>query len=116
VYRYDPPRHRLLLRSRGDPRDDLAKAALEQDWVAEAPAILVLGAVYERTARRYGKRAPRYVHMEMGHAAQNVYLQAVALDLGTVIVGAFHDRQLHRVLGLPDEVEPLGVMPLGRPR
>ena len=116
VYRYDPRRHRLVLRGAGDRREALAKAALEQDWVAEASVVLVLGAVVERTARRYGRRGPRYVHMEVGHAAQNVYLQAVALDLGTCMVGAFHDRRLHRVLDLPDEVEPLAVMPVGAPR
>jgi len=116
VYRYEPQRHRLLLHAKGDPRSELADAALEQEWVAEAPSVLVIGAVYGRTERKYGRRAPRYVHMEMGHAAQNVSLQAVALDLGTVVVGAFHDDQLARVLRLPEDVEPLGVMPIGKRR
>ncbi|UCE85090.1 MAG: SagB/ThcOx family dehydrogenase [Deltaproteobacteria bacterium] len=116
VYRYDPRRHRLLLHAAGDPRKALSDAALEQEWVAEAPVVLVLAAVYERSAHKYGERAPRYVHIEVGHAAQNVYLQAVALELGTVMVGAFHDRALKEVLRLPSEVEPLGVMPVGKPR
>jgi SagB-type dehydrogenase family enzyme len=116
VYRYEPGRHRLTLHAEGDLRNELAVAALEQDWVAEAPAVLVLSAVYARTARKYGARAPRYVHMEVGHAAQNVYLQAVALDLATVMVGAFHDRRLQQVLRLPSELEPLGLMPVGKPR
>jgi SagB-type dehydrogenase family enzyme len=116
VYRYDPRRHRLVLGSEGDPRAGVARAALSQDWVAEAPAIVVLAAVYERTARKYGERAPRYVHMEVGHAAQNVYLQAVALGLGTTMVGAFHDEQVARVLGLPRHAKPLGLLPVGKPR
>jgi SagB-type dehydrogenase family enzyme len=116
VYRYDPVRHRLSLHAEGDLRNELAVAALEQDWVAEAPAVLVLSAVYARSSRKYGTRAPRYVHMEVGHTAQNVYLQAVALDLGTVMVGAFHDRRLQRVLRLSGELEPLGLMPVGKPR
>jgi len=116
VYRYEPARHQLLRVAAGDVRRDLARAALEQDWVADAPGILVLAGVYERSARKYGQRAPRYVHMEVGHAAQNVYLQAVALDLGTVVVGAFQDSQLAHVLKLPAEVQPLGVMPVGHPR
>jgi SagB-type dehydrogenase family enzyme len=116
TYRYDPQRHRLLPLSRRDVRRQLAAAALEQDFVAKAPAILVLAAVYERTARKYAGRAPRYTHMEMGHAAQNVYLQSVALGLGTCMVGAFRDEQLKQVLELPEEVEPLGVMPIGKPR
>ncbi len=116
VYRYEPRRHRLVLHAAGELRGPLAEAALEQEWVAEAPAILVLCAVYQRTARKYGRRAPRYVHMEVGHAAQNVYLQAVSLGLGTSMVGAFRDEPLARLLSLPGEVVPLGVMPVGKPR
>lgn len=116
VYHYDPRRHRLLPQIVGDVRNALADAALEQEWVADAPALLVLAAAYQRTARKYGARAPRYVNMEVGHAAQNIYLQAVALDLGTVMVGAFRDRELKRVLRLPTHVEAVGVMPVGKPR
>ncbi|MBW2267254.1 MAG: SagB/ThcOx family dehydrogenase [Deltaproteobacteria bacterium] len=116
VYHYDPRRHRLLPHVNGDVRSALAKAALEQEWVAEAPALLILAAVHRRTARKYGRRAPRYVYMEVGHAAQNIYLQAVALDLGTVMVGAFRNRELERVLRLPADVEAVGVMPVGKPR
>jgi SagB-type dehydrogenase family enzyme len=116
LYRYDADEHQLRPESRGDLRAALAKAALEQYWMAEAPAILVLAAVYERTAQKYGDRAPRYVHMEVGHAAQNVYLQALAIDLGTTLVGAFRDRQVARVLGLPHGTEPLALLPVGRPR
>jgi SagB-type dehydrogenase family enzyme len=116
VYRYDPRRHRLVLESAGDARAAVAKAAVGQDWVAEAPAILVLAAVYERTARKYGERAERYVHMEVGHAAQNVYLQAGALGLGTTMVGAFRDEDLARALGLAGPSKPLGLLPVGKPR
>lgn len=116
IYHYDPRRHRLLLESEGDARTGVAGAALAQDWVAEAPAIVVLAAVSERTARKYGERAPRYVHMEAGHAAQNVYLQATALGLGTTLVGAFRDGDLVRVLRLPGNVKPLGLLPIGKPR
>jgi SagB-type dehydrogenase family enzyme len=116
VYRYDPRRHRLSFRSEGDVRAGVAEAALGQDWVADAPAIVVLAVVYERTARKYGERAERYVHIEVGHAAQNVYLQAAGLGLGTTMVGAFRDEELARVLGLPEHTEPLGLLPVGVPR
>jgi len=116
VYRYEPTRHRLVLEREGDRRGDVAKATFGQDWVAEAPAIVVVAAVYQRNARKYGERAARYVHMEVGHAAQNVYLQAGALGLGTTMVGAFHDERLARVLGLPGQVKPLGLLPVGKPR
>jgi SagB-type dehydrogenase family enzyme len=116
VYRYEPERHRLLLRGEGDVRERVAEAALGQDWVADAPAIVAFAGVYRRTARKYGERAPRYVHMEVGHAAQNVYLQATALGLGTTMVGAFRDDELVSALGLPGQTQPLGLLPVGRPR
>jgi SagB-type dehydrogenase family enzyme len=116
VYHYQPSRHQLVLVTEGDVRVGVARAALGQDWISEAPAILVLGAVYERTERKYRQRTARYVHIESGHAAQNVYLQAEALGLGTTIVGAFHDGDLTRVVGLPGRVKPLALLPVGRPR
>lgn len=116
VYRYDPRRHRLVVASKGDARAGLARAALGQDWLAEAPVTIVLAAVFERTAKKYGKRATRYVHIEVGHAAQNVYLQATALGLGTTMVGAFRDAEVARVVGLPKDARPLGLLPVGKPR
>ncbi len=116
LYRYEPGLHRLVLASRGDRRSAITEATFGQDWVADAPAILLVAAVERRTARKYGKRAARYVHMEVGHAAQNVYLQAAALGLATTMVGAFGDEELSRVLGLPDRERPLALLPVGRPR
>lgn len=115
THHYEPQRHRLRAVAKGDARAAIAKSALEQSWVAEAPALLVLAAVVDRSADKYGARAERYVHMEVGHAAQNVYLQAAALGLGTCLVGAFDDVQLQRVLRLPAEVTVLGIMPVGHP-
>ena len=93
----------------------MAAAALEQSWLNDAPVTIVITAVYERTARKYKQRAERYVHMEVEHAAQNVHLQAVALDLGTVVVGAFDDAEVKRVLTLAVNEEPLCLMPVGKP-
>ena len=116
VYRYLPQDHELVRVAEGDIRTKLAAAALEQDWLSDAPVTIVVTAVYARTARRYKQRAERYVHMEVGHAAQNVHLQAVALDLGTVVVGAFDDAQVKRVLGLAGNEDPVCLMPVGKPR
>jgi SagB-type dehydrogenase family enzyme len=115
VYDYDPRPHRLQPRAPGDLRRALGDAAFEQDWLAEAPAVIALGAVPERSQCKYGRRALRYVHMEAGHAAQNVCLQAVALSLASVVVGAFRDRAVHELLGLPPEVQPLLLLPVGVP-
>ena len=100
-------------RGQGDLRRPLAAAALQQDWLAQAPVAVVFSAVVARTARKYGERAGRYVHMEVGHAGQNLFLQAGALDLGTVVVGAFRDDSVAGLLQLPDDVQPLLLMPVG---
>ncbi len=114
VYRYLPHQHHLLRVVAGDKRPQLAAAALEQSCVRRGAVVLVFTAVYERTTRKYGQRGITYVHMEVGHAAQNVCLQAVALDLGTVVIGAFRDRQVQQALHLPPHEQPLYLMPLGK--
>ncbi|MBA5942811.1 MAG: SagB/ThcOx family dehydrogenase [Methanophagales archaeon] len=114
VYRYEPEGHRLVRVLESDKRVELSRAALGQAWVREGAVSIVFSAVYERTTRRYGDRGIRYVHMEVGHAGQNVHLQAVSLNLGTVVVGAFHDEEVKRVLNLPDDEQPLYIMPVGR--
>jgi SagB-type dehydrogenase family enzyme len=115
VYRYSPQDHALRLHLADDRRRELAAAALEQSAVEDASAVLVIAAVYARTARKYGTRAERYVHIEVGHAAQNVYLQAQALGLGTVIIGAFDDEAVGRVLELDPAEASLALMPVGTP-
>jgi SagB-type dehydrogenase family enzyme len=117
VYHYEPQGHRLALHQQGDLRSALYTVALRQEPVLEAPAVFVITAVYERTESKYGKeRSPRYVHLEAGHAAQNLLLQAVALDLGAVPVGAFIDDQVKETLQLPDDHQPLYLIPVGHPK
>lgn len=116
VYHYQAVANRLSKTRTGDQRRSLARSALAQTWIADAPAVVVFAAVYTRTTRKYGERGERYVHMEVGHAAQNLFLQAAALGLDTVVVGAFRDDQLADVLQLPAEVQPLVLMPVGRKR
>ncbi len=114
VYRYLPGSHELELVQAGDISDALTAAALRQAFVRQAAANIVLAGVYARTAGRYGDRAVRYVHMEAGHVGQNVALQAVALGLGTVMIGAFQDDEVARVVGMAAEEEPLYIIPVGR--
>ena len=116
TYRYRPDDHRLRPVASGDPGPALASAALDQQWVHRAPVVLVIAGVYSRTTGKYGQRGRRYVHIETGHAAQNVYLQAEALGLATVMVGAFSDTEVRAALDLPDDHVPLALMPLGHRR
>jgi len=115
VYHYDGQNHLLSLRISQDVRAELAEAALGQDSIAVAPLSLVICAIYDRTLMRYNVRGERYVFMEVGHAGQNIYLQATALALGTVAVGAFHDEKVRRILQLDENQRPLYILPIGKP-
>ena len=114
VYKYRPPEHELIKVRNGDVRDELTVAALGQTWVGEGAIVIVFSAVYERTTQKYGDRGIKYVHMEAGHATQNVYLKAVSLNLGTVVVGAFKDDEVRKILNMPDKEHPLYIMPVGK--
>jgi SagB-type dehydrogenase family enzyme len=115
VYRYRPAGHDLTLVVGGDVHASLEAASLNQQWVGDAPVDIVVAAVYERTTGTYGERGVRYVHMEAGHAAQNLYLQATGLGLGAVVVGAFYDEDVQALLHMPPEETPLYIIPVGRP-
>lgn len=113
VGHYVPKRHELEETGRTDVRAALAAASLGQTFVAEAPVVFVITGVYARTAAKYGDRAARYVHIEAGHAAQNILLVAASLGLGSVPVGAFADEAVRRVIGAAKEETPLYVIPVG---
>ena len=114
VYKYCSHGHKIVNIAKGDLRSELASAALGQRSTNNGAIALVLAAVYERTTDKYGRRGIQYVHIEVGHAAQNVYLQSVSLGLGTVFLGAFHDDRVKNLLNMPDAERPLGIMPIGR--
>lgn len=114
VYRYRPESHTMVRVRDGDQREALCQVALNQEYVSRGAIDIVIAAIYARTTGKYGERGIKYVHMEAGHAAQNIYLQAVGLKLGTVTIGAFDDDGVKRVLGLPDNEEPLYIMPVGK--
>jgi len=97
----------------GDMRHSLAEAALSQPSVISAPMDIVFVADYRRTAVKYGERGKRYVHMEVGHAAQNVLLEAQLLGLGAVTIGAFDDSAVNKLLKLPKEQTALYIISVG---
>jgi SagB-type dehydrogenase family enzyme len=114
VYRYRPQEHDLARIQSGDKREAIARAAVGQMWIAEAQAVLVVGAVFERTTSKYSNHGRRYVHMEAGCAAQSVSLQVADLGLGTTVVGAFRGDRVARLIGAKDDVTPLLLMPVGK--
>ncbi len=112
VYHYSLSRHAIEPVVKQDVRKRLSRAALGQTMIEEAPISIVIAAAYDRTTGHYGQRGIRYVHMEVGHAAQNVSLQAIALHLGTVMIGAFEDSAVREILGISED--PLYIIPVGK--
>ncbi len=113
LFHYIPQGHRLKKISSEDVRRGLSQAALGQPWVAEAAIDIIICAVYERATSRYGQRGIRYTDIEVGHAAENIHLQAVALGLSSVPIGAFRDEAVSKILSLPEDERPLYIIPVG---
>jgi len=114
IYKYNPRNHSIEKIESGDKRMEISNASLKQEAIEECSALVIITAIYERTSVKYGDRSERYVHMEVGHAGQNIYLQAVSLGIGTVMMGAFQDEALKKVLKLPTNEFPLAIYPLGK--
>lgn len=115
LFAYDPPHHRLVRRTGDDLRPAMQWAAGAQEAVGDSPAVFVIAAVPARSTRKYGSRGERYVHLEAGHTAQNLLLEATALGLGAVPIGAFDDARLREVLDLPGGHDVLYLIPVGEP-
>jgi SagB-type dehydrogenase family enzyme len=114
VYRYRRDAHALEPVIKGDRRDQLFRVSLRQSAITDAPVVMVITAVPSRIEPRYGNLAPRFIAMEAGHAAQNVYLQSVPLGIGTVVIGAFDEAGVSEVLQLPHSERPLYILPIGK--
>ena len=115
LYRYNNRSHRLDRLDERDRRDDLCRAALGQTPVRQAPAVFLITGVGRRITAKYGNRGMRYMLMEAGHVAQNICLQTTALDLGSVAIGAFSDREAADILKLNPEESPLYIIAVGKP-
>jgi SagB-type dehydrogenase family enzyme len=114
IYHYLPRDNAIFCTQKGDRRNALAAAAFGQSWLADAALTLVFAARYGRTTGKYGRRGIQYVHIEVGHAAQNALLTAVALNLGAAEVGAFDDKRVASVMELSREETPLYLLPVGQ--
>ncbi|MGM0681372.1 MAG: SagB/ThcOx family dehydrogenase [Thermodesulfobacteriota bacterium] len=113
IYKYRPHGQEMVAVSFGDKRDELARQSYGQMWIAQAQAVVVICAVYERVTGKYGDRGVRYVHIEAGCAAQNLSLAGYGLGLGSTVVGAFSDSGVEKVIGTQKKEQPLIVMPVG---
>ena len=114
LYKYNSKDHSIRCTISEDLRKEASSAAYNQKMIKDAPAVLFYSAAYERCSKKYGERGKeRYVCMDLGHSAENVYLQAEALHLGTCAVGAFSDEALKKLFQLPADEEPIYMMPIG---
>ena len=113
VFRYIADGHKLVQLSKEDKRPSLVRASLGQTFIKEAPVDIIISANFAITQAKYGARAFRYVCMEIGHVAENIHLQAVSLGLGSVPIGAFWDDVIKQNLDIPDNQDPLYIIPIG---
>jgi SagB-type dehydrogenase family enzyme len=102
-----------MLKRAGDVRP-ATKNIIAQLWMANTPLQLVITAEYSRITGKYGRRGERYTHIEAGHIAQNIFLQAEALGLKAGIVGAFNGAEVIKTMNLPADHEALLIMPVGK--
>ena len=116
IYKYLPRDHALRRIDGNDRRDELCRAALGQTYIRDAAVVFVICAVNERVTGKYGARGNSYVLIEVGHAAQNISLQAVSLQIENVVVGAFHDHDVKRILKSAPDEDPLYILPVGHGR
>jgi len=114
-FHYDFKNHVLNLITEENICNKLAEESWNQKYIVDAYLNILICADYSRTTKRYGERGIRYVYMEVGHCAQNIHLEAIALDLVSVPIGAFQDAGVKKVMKLPKNVVPLYIVPIGYP-
>ncbi|MFN4245095.1 MAG: SagB/ThcOx family dehydrogenase [Brevinematia bacterium] len=113
VYKYFPHNHHIKLTKEGDFRESLFSACLLQEWIRECNASIVISAIFERTTKKYGERGKKYVYIEAGCVAQNIHLVSERLGIGTVIVGAFSENEVKKIISMEHNEIPIALMPLG---
>lgn len=113
VFQYAPDGHKLIQLSKEDRRQSLVRASLGQSYIGEAPLVIIIAGNFRITEAKYGQRAYRYINMEVGHIAENIHLQAVAMGMISLPVGAFWDDVVTKTLDLPDTQDPFYIIPIG---
>jgi nitroreductase len=93
----------------------LSEAALDQQFVAQAPVVIVVCADLERAADSYRSRGETlYCVQETAAAIQNMLLTIHALGLGSCWVGAFDETMVTDLLSLPSSLRPVALLPVGK--
>jgi len=97
-------------------KEKLVQATYGQDFIAQAPINLVFCIDPLRSAKRYGKRGETlYSIQDATISCAYVHLACVDLGLGSVIVGAFDEEEVSRILNTPPILRPIIILPIGYP-
>jgi SagB-type dehydrogenase family enzyme len=115
VGHYDPRDHTLTAHQAGDLRPRIQRASLDQEMIGQAWACFVIAAVVGRVGAKYGDSAEQYTLIEVGHVAQNLLLEAEALNLAGVPVGAFEEKKVAAILEIPRSHRVFYLVPIGHP-
>jgi nitroreductase len=92
----------------------LCEAAFGQMFVEAAPLLIVVCADERRSGRSYGSRGKDlFCIQDTAAAVQNILLAAYSMGLGTCWVGAFDEKRVRGVLGVPEGVRPVALVPVG---
>ena len=101
LYRYLGLDHQLaILKKNKSVVDEIVKAGFDQNFIRYSAITFIWSAVIYRMKWRYGERAYRYIFLDAGHVAQNLYLSAEAIGCGVCAIAAFSDDDMNRILGL----------------
>jgi SagB-type dehydrogenase family enzyme len=115
-FHYNFRNHVLNLKTEENICKKLAIESWNQKFIEESYLNIIICADNSRTTKRYGERGIRYVYIEVGHCAQNIHLEAIALGLVSVPIGAFQDNNVKKVMKLPTNIDPLYIIPIGYPQ
>ena len=113
LYHYEPASHSITRVKTGDYSAALQLAAKDQEQVGTAAAVVAITGIFERAMMKYGERGIQYALQESGSAGENIYIEATAVGLGTVMMGSFDEDEVGRLVGVEKGEKPLLLMPLG---
>jgi len=117
LYYYDSRKSLLKMEIEEEANESflkqLALYSLSQNFIYEAPLNIIICVDFPKIISGYGERGRRYALIEVGHCAQNVHLEAVSLGLGSVPIGAFRDKKILNLLRLPENLDPIYIIPIG---
>lgn len=100
LYHYNPTERHLRLLREGSQATELEKVLVQGSLAHEAPLLIFITAVFDRSVFKYGDRGYRFALLEAGHVAQNINLTAHALGLGSINLGGFYDRRADDLLDI----------------